>query len=291
MLLPEELSLHSDGGSCSGDISRRSFLKTAGIGAQMLAVPAWARVLGANDRINVAMIGIGCRGTDQLSLVLQHRQIKADVEVVALCDVYQKRLNMAARKVPGAKTYTHHQEVLQRQDIDAVFIATPDHWHAPITLAALESGKDVYVEKPMTHTAEEGLTVARRVKELHRVLQVGVQGLSWRRWHKIRDIIQSGMIGQVVSVRSIPPRDPTPRAKNTLTGSNGSAPLHKFPSMQTASSVSANTGTTRAASPRIFTITSLLPSTLRWQMTFRRASPAWVVFGSTTTGVRFPILS
>jgi predicted dehydrogenase len=201
MLLPEDVSPNSAADSSSGCISRRSFLKTATVGAQILAVPAWARVLGANDRINVAMIGQGARGTDLLGLVLQHRQIKADVEVVALCDVYQKRLNIAARKVPGAKTYTHHQEVLARPDIDAVFIATPDHWHAPITLAALESGKDVYVEKPMTHTAEEGLEVARRVKELHRVLQVGVQGLSWQRWHKIRDIIQSGMIGQVVAVQ------------------------------------------------------------------------------------------
>jgi hypothetical protein len=113
MLLPEDVAPHSAGDSSSGGISRRSFLKTATAGAQMLALPAWARVLGANDRINVAMIGIGARGTDLLSLVLEHRQNKADVEVVALCDVYQKRLSIAARKVPGAKTYTHHQEVLE----------------------------------------------------------------------------------------------------------------------------------------------------------------------------------
>ena len=120
---------------------------------------------------------------------------------MALCDVYQKRLNMALRKAPGAKTYVHHQEVLQRSDIDAVFIATPDHWHAPITLAAMESGKDVYVEKPMTHTVEESKVVAHRAKELKRVVQVGVQGTSWTRWHKIHEIIQSGMIGQVVAVQ------------------------------------------------------------------------------------------
>src|SRR6202789_1326338 len=190
MLPPEDVSLNSAGDSSSGSISRRSFLKTATAGAPMLAMPAWARVLGANDRVNVGMIGIGARGTDLLSLVLQQKQIKGDVEVVALCDVYQKRLNIAARKVPGAKTYTHHQEVLARGDIDAVFIATPDHWHAPITLAALESGKDVYVEKPMTHTAEEGLVVARRVKELNRVLKVGVRGFSCRGCHKTPDSIQ-----------------------------------------------------------------------------------------------------
>ena len=183
-------------------VSRRSFLKTAGIGvASMAATPAWARVIGANDRLNVAVIGLGGRGSDLLSLILQHRTNKADVEVVALCDVYQKRLNAASQKVPGAKTYTHHQDLLQRSDIDAVFIATPDQWHAPITMAAMLSGKDVYVEKPITHTLEEAKVVAHKAAELNRVVQVGVQGLSWRRWPKIRQIIQSGMIGQVVAVQ------------------------------------------------------------------------------------------
>jgi predicted dehydrogenase len=183
-------------------VSRRSFLKTAGIGvASMAATPAWARVIGANDRLNVAVIGLGGRGSDLLSLILEHRTNKADVEVVALCDVYQKRLNAASQKVPGAKTYTHHQDLLQRSDIDAVFIATPDQWHAPITMAAMLSGKDVYVEKPITHTLEEAKVVAHKAAELNRVVQVGVQGLSWRRWPKIRQIIQSGMIGQVVAVQ------------------------------------------------------------------------------------------
>ena len=182
--------------------TRRNFLKKAAMGsAALAAAPAWQRVLGANDRINVALIGLGARGSDHLNLVLQHRANKSDIEIVALCDVYQKRLSMASAKAPGAKTYVHHQEVLQRSDIDAVFIATPDHWHAPITLAAMERGKDVYVEKPMTHTAEESKTVAQKTKELKRVLQVGVQGLSWNRWHKVHEIVQSGMIGQVVAVQ------------------------------------------------------------------------------------------
>jgi predicted dehydrogenase len=177
-------------------------MKTTAMGGAVLAAGMpWGRVLGANDRINVALIGLGQRGSSLLDLVLQHRANKPDVEVVALCDVYEKRLRMAASKVPGAKTYVHHQEVLQRSDIDVVFIATPDHSHAPITLAAMESGKDVYVEKPMTHTVEESKEVAHRAKELKRVVQVGVQALSWNRWPKIRDIIQSGMIGQVVAVQ------------------------------------------------------------------------------------------
>jgi predicted dehydrogenase len=181
--------------------TRRRFLKNAGLFTTALASrPAWAKVLGANDRINVAVIGLGARGSEHLGLLLQHRAIKPDIEVVALSDVYRKRLSMGAQRAPGAKTYIHHQELLQRSDIDAIFIATPDHWHAPITLAAMEGGKDVYVEKPMTHTLEEGKMIAHRSKELNRVVQVGVQGLSWNRWHKIRDIVRSGMIGQVVEV-------------------------------------------------------------------------------------------
>lgn len=185
-------------------ISRRNFLGTTALGGAALAAaaPAMGRVKGANDRINVACIGLGCRGNDHMDLLLQHRANKADIEVVALCDVYQKRRRLASAKFPDAKTYELHEEVLQRPDIDAVFIATPDHWHAPIAIAAMESGKDVYVEKPMTHTIEQSKALAQKAKDLNRVVQVGVQGLSWDRWHKVRDIVHSGAIGQVVAVHA-----------------------------------------------------------------------------------------
>jgi predicted dehydrogenase len=190
--------------------SRRSFLHTSVGAALWAAKPASARVLGANDRMNVGMIGVGGRGSYLLELVLEHRKTRPDVEVVAVCDVYRKRLGAASAKAGGAKQYLHHQELLQRSDIDAVFIATPDHWHAPITLAALESGKDVYVEKPMTHTVEEGKQVAHRAAELKRIVQVGVQGTSWNRWHKLHDIIEAGTIGKVVAVQGTYSRnDPT----------------------------------------------------------------------------------
>ncbi len=183
-------------------VCRRNFLKAAGAATAAFATrKAWAKVIGANDRINVGIIGLGARGTDHMSLLLQHRANKADIEVVALCDVYKKRLDLGSANFPQAKTYLHHQELLQRPDIDVIFTATPDHWHAPLTLAAMDSGKDVYVEKPMTHTVEEGRTVMHRARELNRVVQVGVQGLSWNRWPKIREIIRSGMIGQVVEAQ------------------------------------------------------------------------------------------
>ena len=176
-------------------MTRRSLLKTA---AGAVTAASYSRILGANDRINVGMVGLGGRGTYLLSLVNKHKAAKQDIEVVALAEVYQKRLNHAATVAPGAKSYVHHQA---RPDVDAIFIATPDHWHAPVTLDALSRGKDVYVEKPMTHTVEEAATVARKAVESKRIVQVGVQGTSWTRWHKIRELVHGGELGQVVAVQ------------------------------------------------------------------------------------------
>ena len=138
-------------------MTRRTALKTT-----LATAASWARVAGANERMNVAVIGLGGRGTWLLQLVNKHKSAHDDVEVVALCDVYRKRLSHAATLAPGARTYVHHQELLAAGKLDAVFIATPDHWHAPITLEALSRGIDVYVEKPMTHTVEEAAQVAAR---------------------------------------------------------------------------------------------------------------------------------
>lgn len=189
------------GNSVMNGLSRRNFMIGAGCGAVLSSAPAWGRVLGANDRVNVAMIGQGYRGPQLLDCVLDRTKNQRDVQVVAFCDVYQKRLNEAVAKVPGSKGYTSHMEMLQRSDVDAVFIATPDQWHAPMILAAMEAGKDVYVEKPMTHTVEEAKVVAKKAAEMKRIVQVGVQGLSWRRWPKLKGIIDSGALGQVIAVQ------------------------------------------------------------------------------------------
>lgn len=181
------------------NLTRRNFVQgAAGVSA---ALATRGRILGANDRINTAVIGLGTRGSYLFQMALHRASEKNDVAVVALCDVYQARLARASKKAPDAKQYTHHQELLDRKDIDAVMIATPDHWHAPITLLALNHGMDVYCEKPMTHTIEEAAVVAASVREKKRVMQIGVQALSWNRWHKIRDTVQAGTIGQVVAVQ------------------------------------------------------------------------------------------
>jgi predicted dehydrogenase len=180
-------------------LTRRNFVH--GVAGVSAALATRGRILGANDRINTAVIGLGGRGSYLLRMALHRTGEKNDVAVVALCDVYQARLSRAAQKATDAKQYAHHQELLDRKDIDAVMIATPDHWHAPITLAALNRGFDVYCEKPMTHTIEEAAQVAAAVREKNRVMQIGVQALSWARWHKIHEIVQAGTLGQVVAVQ------------------------------------------------------------------------------------------
>jgi predicted dehydrogenase len=181
------------------ETTRRVFLQAA------MAAPVMAAQPGANGQINTVVIGAGGRGTLLLGLALHRAREKGDVRIVGLCDVYQKRLDRAhaLAKADGhdPKIFTHHQDLLAQRDIDAVIIATPDHWHAPITLAALESGRDVYCEKPMTHTLEEAAVVARRVKELSRVMQVGVQGTSWTRWHKVHELVEQGVLGKVVAAQ------------------------------------------------------------------------------------------
>jgi predicted dehydrogenase len=178
--------------------TRREFLKSSLIAPALFAD---GRAAGANERINVGVIGIGGRGTFHLQAALHRAREKADVEVVALCEVYQARLNRAASQAPNARTYIRHQDLLNHPGLDAVMIATPDHWHAPITLAALDKGLDVYCEKPMTHTLEEARIVRDRVREKKRVMQVGVQALSWDRWHKVRDAVRDGTLGKVVAAQ------------------------------------------------------------------------------------------
>lgn len=186
----------------AGFSTRRDLLRNAATGTVLLSA---RRAAGANGRIQTAVIGTGGRGTYLLKLALYRAKEANDVQIVGLCDVYQKRLN-AARDLAKSqghdpKTHTIHQELLERRDIDAVIVATPDHWHAPVTLMALDRGMDVYCEKPMTHKLDEAREVARKVKERNRVMQVGVQGTSWTRWHKIRELVRSGVLGKVVAAQ------------------------------------------------------------------------------------------
>ena len=184
--------------------NRREFLRTAtsvgaalGLAGKALGKPAKpGRVLGANDKINIGVIGVGGRGFYVAREFAKAGETE-NAQIVAVCDVYEKR-KKAAAEAYKAQGYLDYREVLNRDDIDAVVVATPDHWHATIALEAMDRGKDVYLEKPMCHTIEEARKLVDTVRETKRVLQVGSQTTSGDQWWKARKAIQDGMLGDVL---------------------------------------------------------------------------------------------
>jgi len=200
-------------------ISRRGLLKSgigaAAIGAAPLFIPA--RVWGANRRIRVGQIGCGriAQAHDMPGV------IKSGLaDFVALCEVDSRRAAdgvviiekaYADRGVKGPKiaVYNNYRELIARRDIDAVVISTPDHWHAELALSAIESGKDVYLQKPFTMTYAEGVILRDAVKRHGRILQVGSQQRSWEQFRRAAELIRSGRIGNVQRVEIGLPTDPT----------------------------------------------------------------------------------
>src|SRR5690242_14627139 len=188
-------------------LDRRDFLKTTGLGltaatsvmgAAKSAGKTDGRVIGANDRINIGLIGCGGRGrSDANDFAAFGKKNNDACQIVAVCDVYAKRSNQTAA-VHKAKAYTDYRELLQQSDIDAVIIATPHHWHGKMAVDAMDAGKDVYREKPMVHTNEEARILVNTVKETKRVLQVGSQTTSADMWWKAKKAIADGVIGQMI---------------------------------------------------------------------------------------------
>lgn len=180
--------------------TRREFLTAAAV----LAAAPSARVVGANDRINIGMIGVGGRGLGHVRTLNQRKEMKGDVRIVAISDICVKRKEAGRRTAGVDQKDVHHdyRDLLARSDVDAVFISTPDHWHAKMSIDAMEAGKDVYLEKPMTLTIEEARQVAQKVRETGRVLQVGSQHISDKRYQKARELIEQGWIGTVLWAQS-----------------------------------------------------------------------------------------
>ena len=166
----------------------------------LAAAPAASRTLGANDRINIGMIGVGGKGRGHLRLLLGRARDQGDVHIAAVSDIYRKRRDEALEfaGLEAKHGFVDYRELLQRTDIDAVWISTPDHWHATMALDALAAGKDVYLEKPMTYTIEEARRIADVVERTGRVLQVGSQHISDRRYHEALKVIERGWIGPVL---------------------------------------------------------------------------------------------
>jgi predicted dehydrogenase len=174
-----------------------AFGATLGAANRVFAGGQSGRVLGANDRIQVGVIGVGGRGTYVAREFAKVGKQDSSCQIVAVCDVYQKRLNKA-KEDHDCKGYLDYREVLDLPYVDAVIVATPDHWHAPIAIAAMNKGKDVYCEKPMCHTVEQAKEMAATVHEKKRVLQVGSQTTSADQWHKAKKYIADGAIGKMI---------------------------------------------------------------------------------------------
>jgi predicted dehydrogenase len=177
--------------------NRREFLKTVAMSAVVAR-----NVLGANDRVRMAVIGTGTRGTMVNGFFRKH----PDCEFVAACDVRKSRLDAALKDIGGSvQGYGDYRKILERKDIDAVLVTTPDHWHGPIVAQACEAGKDAYVEKPLTHTVEDAVMAVEATKKYKRVVQLGVQQRSGAHFQEACKMIQDGYIGKVTHCVLIQP--------------------------------------------------------------------------------------
>jgi predicted dehydrogenase len=180
-------------GELGARVNRRTFV-TAGAGVAAMG----SRILGANDRVNAGVIGTGGRGR---YLTGQFKEL--GVNVAAVCDVYQPHLEAGLKDAStGARSYRDYRRLLDDKSLDAVVVATPDHWHARMSIDAMQAGKDVYVEKPLAHTIEEGFAMIAAVRKTKRILQVGTQRRSAELFLTAKGIMDSGDVGPVRVVTS-----------------------------------------------------------------------------------------
>ncbi len=174
--------------------NRRHFLVATGLSAV-----AATRAYGANNVIRVGAIGCGGR----MRALLGAADQTGFSQLVAGCDVYEPhRDEIRARTNETASTHLDYRELLDKKDIDAVIIAAPDHWHVRMASDAIAAGKDVYVEKPVTHTIEQGAELIHAVRSSNRIVQCGMQQRSWVHFQSAVDLIQGGSLGRVTQVRT-----------------------------------------------------------------------------------------
>lgn len=182
----------------SNKLTRRNFSQL-GLAAITWSALSRSRIWGANDRIRLGFIGVGNRGGQLLDAFLVHK----DMEVAVLCDVFEPYLERAQAKLPAkVPQEIDFRKVLERTDVDAVVIATPDHWHAIQTIWACKAGKDVYVEKPLSITVVEGRKMVEAARKYNRVVQVGTHRRSSKLYAQLHELIKSGKIGKVTVSRA-----------------------------------------------------------------------------------------
>ena len=185
----------------SSGISRRNVLRSAGTAAALSTAGSYSRILGANNRIRLGLIGSGGRGRYVLSTFVKTDQ----VDVPAVCDVWPERSAEAKQQsAPNAQQFTDHRKMLDSiKTLDAVLVATPDHWHAMTAIDCLNAGKDVYVEKPLTLRIDEGPPIVKAARMNDRVCQVGMQQRSGKHYLQAKEeIIKPGKLGKITLART-----------------------------------------------------------------------------------------
>ena len=216
----------------SNSITRRKFMRnTAAVGLGVLAHSGFSgRAFGANDRMVMGIIGAGGMGRSHL-LNFQNQ----GVDWAAVSDVYGVNMDAGLEIAgPGAKGYTDHRSVLDRKDIDAVVIATPDHWHHDHLKDALQAGKDVYCEKPLSWSIEQGADMVKEVRKTDRIVQVGMQRRSSPIVRECKELIDQGALGEINLVRAewywnLPPLHPRSVIESKLDWDRFVGPARKQP--------------------------------------------------------------
>jgi len=176
------------------EFTRRDFARGAGLATAL----SYSRIQGANDRVGVGYIGLGNRGDQVHDAFLEH----GDQQTVAVCDLRDDYLDLAVRKSRATPTrYKEYKKLIADKAVDAVVIATPDHWHALMFIEACNAGKDVYVEKPLSLTVVEGRKMVETAVKTKRVVQVGTNRRSWKSYQEAAEFVRSGGIGHVTAAR------------------------------------------------------------------------------------------
>ena len=176
-------------------MNRRSLIR----GAAAMSAASYMRVLGANDRVQLGLIGCGDRGEYVMTVFQNSKQ----VDVNAVCDIYGAKIDKVQQKATTAKGFNDHRKLLEAKNVDAVLIATPDHWHSGCAIDALNAGKDVYVEKPLTLTIDEGPPIVKAARVNNRICQVGMQQRSGENYLEAkREYIDSGRLGKITMART-----------------------------------------------------------------------------------------
>ena len=177
-------------------MNRRQFTRVT---AASMSAASYMRVMGANDKVNLGLIGAGGRGKGVMGTFQKTDQ----VNVTAVCDIYAARVDEGLSRAPGAKGVNDHRKLLEMKDVDAVLIATPDHWHTGTAIDALNAGKDVYVEKPLTLKIEEGPRIIRAARVNNRICQVGMQQRSGQHYLQAKEAyMKTGKLGQITLART-----------------------------------------------------------------------------------------